>query len=113
AERRLLGSPSAWAVEFFASWCGHCIHFAPTWRALAEDVREWRPAVMLAALDCADEANQQVCADFGITGFPTLKVRFMGRAMGMFVGVGNRERLSTLFSPCFSPWRCPSLAQLG
>ncbi|OXB61189.1 hypothetical protein ASZ78_007175 [Callipepla squamata] len=73
AERRLLGSPSAWAVEFFASWCGHCIHFAPTWRALAEDVREWRPAVMLAALDCADEANQQVCADFGITGFPTLK----------------------------------------
>ncbi|NXD16095.1 QSOX1 oxidase, partial [Nothocercus nigrocapillus] len=34
---------------------------------------EWRPAVMIAALDCADEANQQVCADFGITGFPTLK----------------------------------------
>ncbi|KAM6080527.1 sulfhydryl oxidase 1 [Theristicus caerulescens] len=73
AEGRLLGSPSAWAVEFFASWCGHCVHFAPTWRALAHDIREWRPAVMLAAIDCADEANQQVCADFGITGFPTLK----------------------------------------
>ncbi|NXH10010.1 QSOX1 oxidase, partial [Bucco capensis] len=73
AEGRLLGSPSAWAVEFFASWCGHCVHFAPTWRALAHDIREWRPAVMLAAIDCADEANQQVCTDFGITGFPTLK----------------------------------------
>ncbi|NXW00245.1 QSOX1 oxidase, partial [Fregetta grallaria] len=73
AEGRLLGSPSAWAVEFFASWCGHCVHFAPTWRALAHDLREWRPAVMLAAIDCADEANQQVCANFGITGFPTLK----------------------------------------
>ncbi|NXT24663.1 QSOX1 oxidase, partial [Syrrhaptes paradoxus] len=73
AEGRLLGSPSAWVVEFFASWCGHCVHFAPTWRALAHDLREWRPAVMLAAVDCADEANQQVCADFGITGFPTLK----------------------------------------
>uniref|UniRef100_A0A8C0IDU8 Sulfhydryl oxidase n=1 Tax=Bubo bubo TaxID=30461 RepID=A0A8C0IDU8_BUBBB len=34
---------------------------------------EWRPAVMLAAIDCADEANQQVCNNFGITGFPTLK----------------------------------------
>ncbi|NXW59304.1 QSOX1 oxidase, partial [Eurystomus gularis] len=34
---------------------------------------EWRPAVMLAAIDCADETNQQVCSDFGITGFPTLK----------------------------------------
>ncbi|NXJ77179.1 QSOX1 oxidase, partial [Trogon melanurus] len=73
AEGRLLGSPSAWAVEFFASWCGHCIHFAPTWRALAHDIREWRPAVMLAAIDCADEDNQQVCNDFGITAFPTLK----------------------------------------
>ncbi|XP_071607466.1 sulfhydryl oxidase 1 isoform X1 [Heliangelus exortis] len=73
AEGRLLGSPSAWAVEFFASWCGHCVHFAPTWRALAYDLQEWRPAVMLAAIDCADEANQQVCSEFGITGFPTLK----------------------------------------
>ncbi|NXI42895.1 QSOX1 oxidase, partial [Galbula dea] len=73
AEGQLLGSPSAWAVEFFASWCGHCVHFAPTWKALAHDIREWRPAVMLAAIDCADEDNQQVCSDFGITGFPTLK----------------------------------------
>uniref|UniRef100_A0A8C3NDH6 Sulfhydryl oxidase n=1 Tax=Geospiza parvula TaxID=87175 RepID=A0A8C3NDH6_GEOPR len=73
AEERLLGSSSAWAVEFFASWCGHCIHFAPTWRALAHDIREWRPAVILAAIDCADEDNQQVCSDFGITGFPTMK----------------------------------------
>lgn len=67
---------------------------------------------MIAALDCADEANQQVCADFGITGFPTLKVRCMGRVMGMRVGVGKGERLGALFSPCFSPWRRPSLAQL-
>ncbi|NWR76598.1 QSOX1 oxidase, partial [Centropus unirufus] len=34
---------------------------------------EWRPAVVLAAVDCADEDNQQVCSEFGITGFPTLK----------------------------------------
>jgi thiol-disulfide isomerase/thioredoxin len=41
----VLGSRSAWAVEFFASWCGHCIAFAPTWKALANDVKgeESRP----------------------------------------------------------------------
>ncbi|KAM6217281.1 sulfhydryl oxidase 1 [Rhynchocyon petersi] len=68
----VLGSRSAWAVEFFASWCGHCIAFAPTWKALANDVKDWRPALNLAALDCADETNNAVCRDFNILGFPTV-----------------------------------------
>lgn len=67
------GSRSAWAVEFFASWCGHCIAFAPTWKALARDVKDWRPALNLAALDCAEETNSAVCRDFNIPGFPTVR----------------------------------------
>nr|XP_020139930.1 sulfhydryl oxidase 1 [Microcebus murinus] len=69
----VLDSRSAWAVEFFASWCGHCIAFAPTWKALASDVKDWRPALNLAALDCADENNSAVCRDFNIPGFPTVR----------------------------------------
>ncbi|XP_007188256.2 sulfhydryl oxidase 1 [Balaenoptera acutorostrata] len=69
----VLDSRSAWAVEFFASWCGHCIAFAPTWKALAKDVKDWRPALNLAALDCAQETNTAVCRDFNITGFPTVR----------------------------------------
>lgn len=38
-------SSAAWLVQFYSSWCGHCIGYAPTWRALAGDVRgEARPA---------------------------------------------------------------------
>ncbi|XP_040594150.1 sulfhydryl oxidase 1 isoform X2 [Mesocricetus auratus] len=69
----VLGSSSAWVVEFFASWCGHCIAFAPMWKELANDVQDWRPAINLAVLDCADEVNTAVCRDFNIDGFPTVR----------------------------------------
>lgn len=32
-------SSSAWLVQFFSSWCGHCIHYSSTWKALAQDVK--------------------------------------------------------------------------
>ena len=28
-------SPSAWVVEFYSSFCGHCHAFAPTWKKLS------------------------------------------------------------------------------
>ncbi|KAJ8279655.1 hypothetical protein COCON_G00067210 [Conger conger] len=42
-------------------------------RNLARDVKEWQPAVQMAAIDCADEANTMTCFRFGIKGYPTLK----------------------------------------
>lgn len=31
-------SKTAWVVQFYNSWCGHCIKFAPVWKELAADV---------------------------------------------------------------------------
>ena len=28
-----------WVIEFYNSWCGHCIHFVPTWRQFASDLK--------------------------------------------------------------------------
>ncbi|XP_051930888.1 sulfhydryl oxidase 1 isoform X2 [Hippocampus zosterae] len=69
----LVNSSTAMVVEFYASWCGHCISFSPVYKRLARDIKEWKPAVDLAAIDCADENNRKVCTSFGIRGFPTLK----------------------------------------
>ncbi|XP_020039122.2 sulfhydryl oxidase 2 [Castor canadensis] len=66
-------SSAAWLVQFYSSWCGHCIGYAPTWRALAEDVRDWASAIRVAALDCAEEKNQEVCRTYNIHFYPTFR----------------------------------------
>ncbi|XP_072245636.1 sulfhydryl oxidase 1 [Leuresthes tenuis] len=73
AESVLVNSTAAMVVEFYASWCGHCISFSPIYKNLARDVKEWRPAVNLAAIDCATEENRKVCTDYSIKGYPTIK----------------------------------------
>uniref|UniRef100_A0A8D2E1Z2 Sulfhydryl oxidase n=1 Tax=Sciurus vulgaris TaxID=55149 RepID=A0A8D2E1Z2_SCIVU len=66
-------SSAAWLVQFYSSWCGHCIGYAPTWRALAGDVRDWAAAIRVAALDCAEEKNQEVCRTYDIHFYPTFR----------------------------------------
>ncbi|XP_077904804.1 sulfhydryl oxidase 2 isoform X2 [Ictidomys tridecemlineatus] len=66
-------SSAAWLVQFYSSWCGHCIGYAPTWRALAGDVRDWAAAIRVAALDCAEEKNQEVCRTYDVHFYPTFR----------------------------------------
>ncbi|XP_062977580.1 sulfhydryl oxidase 1-like [Elgaria multicarinata webbii] len=69
----VLSSRSAWVIEFYANWCSDCFAFAPTWRALAKDVKDWRPTVMLGVIDCGEMSNEKICSIFGIKKYPTLK----------------------------------------
>ncbi|OCT65283.1 hypothetical protein XELAEV_18041522mg [Xenopus laevis] len=71
--RAVFNSSSAWLLEFYSSWCGHCINYAPTWKALARDVRDWEPAIKIGVLDCAEEDNYGACKDFGVTLYPTFR----------------------------------------
>ncbi|XP_007945230.2 sulfhydryl oxidase 2 [Orycteropus afer afer] len=66
-------SSAAWLVQFYSSWCGHCIGYAPTWRALARDVRDWAAVIRVAALDCAEEQNHEVCRAYDVHFYPTFR----------------------------------------
>uniref|UniRef100_A0A8C6T0L9 Sulfhydryl oxidase n=1 Tax=Neogobius melanostomus TaxID=47308 RepID=A0A8C6T0L9_9GOBI len=74
AQSVLVNSTAATVVEFYASWCGHCIAFSPIYKNLARDIKEWKPAVDLAAIDCSEENNRKVCTNYSIKGYPTIKV---------------------------------------
>lgn len=73
-DETVLTSRSAFTVEFYADWCGHCRAFAPFYKAFAEDVRRWSPLVKVAAINCADAINDLVCRVNGVQYFPYMKV---------------------------------------
>lgn len=70
---KLYGKPNAWIIEFYNSWCGFCQRFAPSWKALATDIKGWRPLIAVGAMDCSDDDNSAICRDFEIMGYPTLR----------------------------------------
>jgi len=65
-------------VNFFATWCPHCRHFAPAWAEIADQLnkKKWTDAdgkehkVLLLKVNCVDFEN--VCFEEGVDAYPTL-----------------------------------------
>lgn len=55
-------------IDFWASWCGPCVRFAPTF----EKVSEQYPDIVFAKVDT--EAQQELAGHFQIRSIPTLMV---------------------------------------
>jgi len=60
-------------MEFYAPWCGHCKKLEPEYNdaaaQLADDER-----FTLAKIDCTGDDNRDSCSQFGVTGYPTIKI---------------------------------------
>lgn len=62
-----------WILKFFAPWCGHCKRLAPV---LDEVAPKLKGQMAIGTIDCTTE--KQLCNEFGVRGYPTLKFSLDG-----------------------------------
>uniref|UniRef100_A0A0E0IKM7 protein disulfide-isomerase n=1 Tax=Oryza nivara TaxID=4536 RepID=A0A0E0IKM7_ORYNI len=71
---KVLNSNGVVLVEFFAPWCGHCQQLTPIWEKAAGVLKG---VATVAALDA--DAHKELAQEYGIRGFPTIKVFVPGK----------------------------------
>ncbi|KAI9304224.1 hypothetical protein BJ944DRAFT_240754 [Cunninghamella echinulata] len=70
-KKEVLDNDKLVAVEFYAPWCGHCQKLAPAWKKAANNLKNF---ITVAAINCDEDENKPLCGQYGIQGFPTIKL---------------------------------------
>ncbi|CAA0165972.1 unnamed protein product [Arabidopsis thaliana] len=86
---KVLNSNGVVLVEFFAPWCGHCQSLTPTWEKVASTLKG---IATVAAIDA--DAHKSVSQDYGVRGFPTIKVFVPGKPPIDYQGARDAKSIS-------------------
>lgn len=81
-------------VDFWASWCMPCRMLTPTIEKLAEENQG-----KLKVCKLNTDENQNISAQYGIQGIPTLIIFKEGKEVGRTVGVMSKEKLQEKLDP--------------
>lgn len=76
-------------VDFYADWCGPCKMLEP----IVEDIAADSPATV-AKVDV--DTHQELAAEFGIRGVPTIVIYSGGEVVEQFSGVRGEDELRGL-----------------
>jgi len=93
-QQEVLESSIPVLVDFWASWCMPCRMLAPTIEKLAEENQG-----KLKVCKLNTDENQNISAQYGIQGIPTLIVFKEGKEVGRIVGVMPKEKLQEKLDP--------------
>ena len=76
-------------VDFYADWCGPCKMLEPIVETLAAET-----SAAVAKVDV--DVHQQLAAEFGVRGVPTVVIYSDGEAVEQFAGVRGEDELRGL-----------------
>jgi len=93
-QQEVLESSIPVLVDFGASWCMPCRMLEPTIEKLAEENQG-----KLKVCKLNTDENQNIAAQYGIQGIPTLIVFKEGKEVGRIVGVMPKEKLQEKLDP--------------
>jgi thiol-disulfide isomerase/thioredoxin len=57
--------------NFNAAWCGHCMHFKPTWNKFINSL-EPSDNIKAISVNCEDNQNLDMIKKYKVLGFPTI-----------------------------------------
>jgi len=93
-QEEVLKSTTPALVDFWAPWCMPCRMLAPTIEKLAEENKS-----KLKVCKLNTDENQNIAAQYGIQGIPTLIIFKEGKEVGRTVGVMSKEKLQEKLDP--------------
>jgi len=87
---KVIGSGQLVLVDFWATWCRPCQMMGPVMDELAN---EYDGRAIIAKVNA--EENEALCARFGITNIPNMKLFKNGVEVGNIVGAVPKATLKT------------------